>query len=58
MCELCNFIKSFNGILKYLYKNIFKMELTKKELYEIIDSNGELIGKEAVPTTGSDLETS
>jgi len=33
------------------------MKLTKKELYEIIDSNGELIGKDDIPTTGSDLDS-
>jgi hypothetical protein len=33
------------------------MKLTKRELNEIIDSNGELIGKNDIPTTGSDLET-
>ena len=33
------------------------MKLTKKQLYEIIDSNGELIGGNAIPTSGSDLET-
>jgi hypothetical protein len=33
------------------------MKLTKKQLYEIIDSNGELIGGDAIPTSGSDLET-
>lgn len=33
------------------------MKLTKRELNEIIDSNGELIGKNAIPTTGTDLET-
>lgn len=33
------------------------MKLTKKELYEIIDTNGELIGKNDFPQSGSDLET-
>lgn len=33
------------------------MKLTKKELYEIIDTNGELIGKDDIPRNGSDLET-
>lgn len=33
------------------------MKLTKKELYEIIDTNGELIGKDDIPKSGSDLET-
>jgi len=33
------------------------MKLTKKELYEIIDTNGELIGKDDIPKNGSDLET-
>lgn len=33
------------------------MKLTKKDIFEIIDSNGELIGKNDVPTTGSDLES-
>jgi len=33
------------------------MKLKKKDLLEIIDSNGELIGKNDVPQTGSDLET-
>ena len=33
------------------------MKFKKSELYEIIDSNGNLIGKNAVPTNGSDLET-
>jgi hypothetical protein len=33
------------------------MKIKKKELFEIIDSNGELIGKNDTPTTGSDLET-
>jgi len=34
------------------------MKIKKRDLLEIIDSNGELIGKEDAPTTGSDLETS
>jgi hypothetical protein len=33
------------------------MKIKKKDLLEIIDSNGELIGKEDTPTTGSDLES-
>jgi len=33
------------------------MKIKKKELLEIIDSNGELIGKNDVPTSGSDLES-
>lgn len=33
------------------------MKIKKKQLYEVIDSNGELIGKDAVPTAGTDLET-
>jgi hypothetical protein len=33
------------------------MKLKKKDLVEIIDSNGELIGKNDVPSTGSDLES-
>lgn len=33
------------------------MKIKKKELFEIIDSNGELIGKDAVPTAGANLET-
>jgi len=33
------------------------MKLKKKDLLEIIDSNGELIGNSAVPTSGSDLES-
>jgi hypothetical protein len=33
------------------------MKLTKQKLLEIIDSNGDLIGKNDTPTTGSDLET-
>lgn len=33
------------------------MKYKKKELYEVIDSHGELIGKNAVPTAGTDLET-
>jgi hypothetical protein len=33
------------------------MKITKMELNEIIDSNGDLIGKSAIPKTGSDLET-
>ncbi len=33
------------------------MKLTKKELYEIIDTNGELIGSDDIPKSGSDLET-
>ncbi|RPI85428.1 MAG: hypothetical protein EHM34_01810, partial [Nitrosopumilales archaeon] len=33
------------------------MKLKKKDLLEIIDANGELIGKNDTPTNGSDLET-
>lgn len=33
------------------------MNITKKDLYEIIDSNGELIGVDDIPTTGADLES-
>lgn len=33
------------------------MKLKKKDLLEIIDSNGELIGKSDIPTNGSNLET-
>jgi hypothetical protein len=33
------------------------MKIKKKDLHEIIDSNGDLIGKNDVPTTGSDLES-
>jgi hypothetical protein len=33
------------------------MKLTKRELYEIIDSNGELIGNDDIPKTGSDLDS-
>lgn len=33
------------------------MKITKMELNEIIDSNGDLIGKSAIPKTGSDLES-
>jgi len=33
------------------------MIIKKKELQEIIDSNGELIGKSDTPSTGSNLET-
>jgi len=33
------------------------MKITKKDLFEIIDSNGELIGINDIPTTGADLET-
>lgn len=33
------------------------MQFKKKELVEIIDSNGDLIGKNDVPTSGSDLDT-
>lgn len=33
------------------------MKIRKKELNEIIDSNGEIIGKNDVPTTGADLES-
>lgn len=33
------------------------MEITKKKLQEIIDSNGELIGSNDIPSTGADLET-
>ena len=33
------------------------MKIKKKDLLEIIDSNGELIGKDNTPKNGSDLET-
>jgi hypothetical protein len=33
------------------------MKLKKKDLLEIIDSNGELIGKNDIPTSGGDLES-
>jgi hypothetical protein len=33
------------------------MKLTKKELNEIIDSNGDLIGSDDTPRSGSDLDT-
>jgi hypothetical protein len=33
------------------------MKFKKNELLEIIDSNGDLIGKNDVPSTGADLET-
>ena len=33
------------------------MEFKKKDLLEIIDSNGDLIGKNDTPTTGADLES-
>jgi hypothetical protein len=33
------------------------MKFKKKELMEIIDSNGDLIGKNDIPTSGADLET-
>lgn len=33
------------------------MSITKKNLQEIIDGNGELIGVNDIPTTGADLET-
>jgi hypothetical protein len=33
------------------------MKLKKKDLLEIVDANGELIGKDDTPKTGSDLET-
>lgn len=33
------------------------MKFKKKDLVEIIDTNGELIGREAAPTSGSDLES-
>jgi hypothetical protein len=33
------------------------IKLTKRELNEIIDSNGDLIGKEDVPHSGGDMET-
>ena len=33
------------------------MNITKKDLFEIIDSNGELIGTNDIPTTGADLES-
>jgi hypothetical protein len=33
------------------------MKIKKRELFEIIDANGELIGKDDTPTSGSDLES-
>jgi len=33
------------------------MKLKKKDLLEIIDTNGDLIGKNDIPSTGADLET-
>lgn len=33
------------------------MNLTKKKLYEIIDSQGELIGNNNIPSAGNDLES-
>jgi hypothetical protein len=33
------------------------MKLKKKDIDEIINTNGELIGKEAIPTNGADLES-
>jgi len=33
------------------------MEINKKKLFEIIDSNGELIGQDSIPKNGSDLES-
>ena len=33
------------------------MKIKKLELNEIIDGNGDLIGNDAIPTTGTDLET-
>jgi len=33
------------------------MKLKKKDLLEIVDANGELIGKDDMPTTGSNLDT-
>jgi hypothetical protein len=33
------------------------MRIKKKELYEIIDSNGDLIGKNNIPQNGADKET-
>jgi len=33
------------------------MRIKKKELFEIIDSNGDLIGKNDIPQSGSDKET-
>ena len=33
------------------------MKIRKKEIMEVIDSNGELIGNNNIPTTGSDLES-
>ncbi|GEM_PF-1392303 len=33
------------------------MKIKKKELFEVIDSNGDLIGKNDVPETGADKET-
>lgn len=33
------------------------MKIKKNELFEIIDSNGDLIGSDDIPKTGADLET-
>jgi len=33
------------------------MDIKKKEIKEIIDGNGDLIGNNAIPSTGSDLES-
>lgn len=33
------------------------MKIKKKQLFEVIDSNGELIGANGIPTAGTDLET-
>lgn len=33
------------------------MQIKKKDLMEIIDSNGELIGNDAIPTTGANLDS-
>lgn len=33
------------------------MKLKKKDLMEIIDSNGDLIGKDDIPKSGADLES-
>ncbi|HPC09453.1 MAG TPA: hypothetical protein PLN85_00065 [archaeon] len=33
------------------------MKFSKKEIFEIIDSDGELIGRKKIPTNGSDLES-
>ena len=44
-------------ILAVFMLKYYIMKFNKKEIFEIINSNGDLIGKEDVPTTGSDLES-